>query len=140
MKRWVYSLAVSLMVVLVVLPRACKHAPMFCGQREHDIPWVSDARYHEKGSRLLGSFRVDHSEAHHRGGIGNRNTPLSLGISASKVYRGIRWHGIFFRRPPRARATKVYCTGVLRRVKSGAPSSRGTALKRLGPNRTSLHA
>ena len=81
--------------------------------------WTKDARYYAKGVGFLSAFVSDPPQYIPVGELDTETRFLSQGGIAAKVHTYIHWRGISCRRLSRARAIRVYCTGVPRRGKRG---------------------
>ena len=143
LERWVYILEVSLMVELVCLSRTwLTSTPGRVAGRTKikSLGSERDARHHSKGVGFLVAFVSTPPQYISVGELDTENAALvQRGLSHESVQRHtLAWN--FPVEGSRARATKVYCTGVLHRGKRGTLSLRGTVLKRLGPSRTSIDA
>ena len=114
------------------LPRlALKHTavPQLSGKKPEFTAWIRDARYYAKGVGFLSAFVSDPPHYVPVRELDTKVRYLSEGGTTENVYTYMHSLGISYRRPYRARATRVSCTGAPRREKRGTPSSRGTALK-----------
>ena len=128
--------------VLSSIHIAFKHAVglTVSGQKPYLNPWTKDAQIHAKPAIIWElSYRNRHSKFPEWIQI-QRTSILYLGGLAPKTCRGMRSHGVSCSRLSNARAIRMYGTYVLRRGRHGTLSFCGTALKQVGPNRTSPNA